>query len=155
MKQKTKRVYLPIRQAAIAVLLFVFSGPYVWAGIAEDIAAGKPLQEVVQAGLASDSTLKGLVADLNAAGVSGSDIICTLFQAGQDHSVVISAALDSGLGSTDIAGWAYNCGATQSEIQVGYSMAGEKLPTHWIFSKAERYERNAEEYLYNPPSPSK
>jgi len=144
-----------MRQAAFAVLLFVFSGPYVWAGIAEDIAAGKPLLEVVQAGLASDSTLKDLIADLHAAGVSGPDIIYALFQAGQDHSTVIIATLDSGLGTSEVAGWAHNSGATQAEIQQGYSMAGKNLPTHWFFSKAERYERNAEEYRYNPPSPSK
>jgi hypothetical protein len=34
-------------------------------------------------------------------------------------------------------------------------MAGVNLPAHMVFSTAERYEGNAKDYLYNPPSPSK
>jgi len=144
-----------MRQAVIAVLLFVFWGQFAWAGVAEDIAGGKLLQEVVLASLDSGTELKDLIADLDGAGVSGSESICALFQAGQDHTAVITAALNAGLASSDVAGWADTCGATQSEIQVGYSMTGENLPGHMVFSTAERYEGNAKEYLYNPPSPSK
>ena len=142
--------YLPGRklfrkwQAVITVLLFVFLGQFAWASVAEDIAAGKTLQDVIQASLDSNMELKYLIADLDAAGFSGSDSICGLFQAGQDHIAVIIAALDAGLSSSDVAGWADNCGATQLEIQVGYSMAGENLPAYYY-----------DEYLYNPPSPSK
>lgn len=155
MKQKTTRYYEPLRQAVIAVLLFMFLGQLAWAGIAEDIADSKPLQEVVQAGIDDGMELKDLVFDLNAAGVDGSDIVCALFQVGQDHSEVIAAALDGGLSNADVAGWAEACGATQSEIQTGYSMSGENLPAHKVFSDAEQYERNSQEYLYNTPSQSK
>lgn len=143
------------RQVVIAVLLFALLGQFAWAGVAEDISSGKSLQQVVQENLETEIQLKDLIAALDAAGVSGSDIICVLFQAGQDHVVVITAALDGGLSSSDIAGWADGCGATLSEIQTGYSMAGVNLPAHMVFSTAERYEGNAKDYLYNPPSPSK
>ena len=155
MKPKIKRLCFLKQQAVIAVLLFVFLGQFAWAGVAEDIAAGKALQDVIQTNLDADKQLKELIADLHAAEVSGPDIMCALFQAGQDHAAVITAALDGGLSSSEVAGWAYNCGATHSEIQLGFSMAGEYLPANMVFSTAGQYERNAEEYLYNPPSPSK
>ena len=143
------------QQAVIAVLLFVFWGHFAWAGIAEDIAAGKELQEVIQTNLDAEKELKDLIAELDAAGISGSAIICALFEAEPDHARVIAAALDAGLNVTDVAGWAYNCGAVVSEIQLGYSMAGENLPAHMVFSAAGQYEKNAGEFLYNPPSSSK
>jgi len=154
-KQRTNQTFTIKRQAAIAVLLLVFSGNYAWAGVAEDIASGKPLEQVIQSNLETDKKLSELVADLDDAGVLAADIICALFQAGQDHVAVIIAALDAGLNSTNVAGWADYCGATLAEIQTGYSMAGINLPAHMVFTTAERYEKNAKEYLYNPPSPSK
>jgi len=143
------------KQAVIAVLLFVLLGQFAWAGVAEDISSGKSLQQVVEKNLDTEMQLKDLIAALDSGGVSGPDIICALFQAGQDHVMVITAALDGGLSSSGVAGWADNCRATQSEIQSGYSMAGVNLPAHMVFSTTERYEGNAKEYLYNPPSPSK
>ena len=142
-------------QAVAAVLLFVFLAGVSFAGVAEDLSAGKPLQDVIQTSLASNMELKDLIADLDEAGFSGSDIICALFQAGQDHATVITAALDAGLSSADVAGWAQTCGATQSEIQLGYSMAGASLPPGMVFQRAQQFEDNDKEYLYNPPSRSK
>jgi hypothetical protein len=143
-------------QAVAAVLLFVFLAGGSFAGVAEDLSAGKSLQDVVQTSLDSGIKLKDLIADLDEAGVSGSDIICALFQAGQDHATVITAALDGGLSSADVAVWAVTCGATQSEIQLGYSMAGESLPGNFLFSNhATTQEDSAKEYLYNSPSQSK
>jgi hypothetical protein len=144
-----------MRQAVIAVLLFVFLGHLAWAGIKEELAADTPLQEVVQAALDSNIILKDLIADLAAAEVSGPAIICALFQAGQEHATVITAALDGGLSPDDVAGWAGTCRATYAEIQAGYSMTTAKLPAHMVFATAAEYEKYAEEYLYNPPSPSK
>jgi hypothetical protein len=69
---------------------------------------------------------------------------------------VIAAALDASLlNSADVANWALECGGTMQDVQTGYSMAGEKLPGYMVFLTAEEYEKNAKEYLYNPPSPSK
>ena len=69
---------------------------------------------------------------------------------------MIIAALDGGLSNIDVAGWAQACGATQSEIQTGYSMAGTSVPGSFIFSNhSTTFEGSAKEYLYNPPSQSK
>jgi hypothetical protein len=132
-------------QAVVAVLLFLFfTTGNAWAGFYDELNSGRPLQEVIEYALDYGMTVRTLVDELVAANKDGSEIICGLFQAGQDHIAVIIAALDAGLSSSDLAGWADNCGATQLEIQIGYSMAGENLPAHYD-----------EEYLYNPPSPSK
>jgi hypothetical protein len=155
-KPEIKRFCFIKQQAVIAVLLFLCLGESAWAGVAEDIAAGKELQEVIQTSLDAEKQLEDIIADLDAAGVPGSVIICALFEAQQpDHAMVIAAALNAGLSVTDVAGWAYTCGAVLSEIQVGYSMVGDNLPAHMVFSTAGQYERNAGEFLYNPPSPSK
>ena len=143
-------------QAVAAVLLFVFLAGVSYAGVAEDLATGKTLQDVVQTSLDSGAKLKDIVAQLDTAGIAGNEIICILFQAGQDHAAVITAALDSGLSYFDVADWADTCGATQSEIQLGYSMAGNSLSGSLIFSNhATTLEDSAKEYLYITPSQSK
>ena len=155
MKTLMKNKLIGIWQAVTAVLLFVFLTGVANAGIAEGLATGKPLQDVIQTSFDAGVELKDLVTQLDAAGVAGDEIICVLFQAGQDNAAVIAAALDAGLGSSDVAVWAQLCGATQSEIQMGYSMAGDSLPGITIFSNhATTLEGSAKEYLYNPPSPS-
>jgi hypothetical protein len=143
-------------QAVTAVLLFVFLAGVSFASVSEDLSAGTPLRVIIQKNLDSGIELKDLITQLDKAGVAGNDIICVLFQAGQDHSTVITEALDGGLSNIDVAGWAQTCGATQSEIQTGYSMAGNSLPGSFVFSNhATTLEGSAKEYLYNPPSQSK
>ena len=139
----------------ITVLLFVFLAGVAFGGVAEDLAGGKSLQAVIDDSLLRGITIDSLVKDLVAIDEYGKDIINGLFISGAEKSKVIKAALDAGMDKTDVVNWSYQGGASREDIQQGFSMAGESLPAHKVFSDAERYERNAEEYLYNPPSPSK
>ena len=143
-------------QAVAAVLPFVFLAAVTFAGVADDLEADRQQQDMVQTSLESGVQLKEIVTRLDEAGTSGSTIICSLFKAGEDHAAVIAAALDAELGSADVAGWADTCGASLAAIQSGFSMAGVSLPGSFLFADyAEKNEKSAKEYLYNPPSQSK
>ena len=64
--QPTKQFSFIKRQAVFTVLLFVFiAQQFAWAGVAEDIAAGKSPEDVIQANLDTDIQLKDLLADLD------------------------------------------------------------------------------------------
>jgi hypothetical protein len=145
-----------IQQAALAVLLFLFFTGVSLASFHDMVEEGRPLQEVVDYALDYGMSVESLVTELIVAGKDGRDIICALFRADVERYQVIAAALDTSLlNSADVANWALECGGTMQDVQTGYSMAGEKLPGYMVFLTAEEYEKNAKEYLYNPPSPSK
>ena len=147
--------FLRIGQAASAVLLLVFLAGASLAGVAEDLAAGKSLQDVIDASLASSMTVDNLVKDLVAADEYGKDIICGLFAADVEKIEVVKAALDNSMDNTDVVTWSYQCGASREDVQQGFSMAGESLPPGMVFQWTGTVEENAKEYLYNPPSQSK
>lgn len=149
----------------VAALLFVFSASASWSEteeniteensnegelLAADVGEPDPLQERIEAALISGASVEALIAELIDTGVSAPDIICALFTAGVEHQRVIASALDYGLANADVAVWAEECGATVAEVQVGYSMAGESF----IFNAADDLNKTADEYRYNPPSPS-
>lgn len=144
----------------VAALFFVLFANVPWSQaeenitegefLAEDAADSSSLQELIDTALASGASVEALIAQLVDTGVAAPDIICGLFKAGVERSRVISSALDYGLSHSDVAVWAAECGAAPSEVQVGYSMAGETF----IFNAADDINKAAEEYRYNPPSPS-
>jgi len=141
-------------QAVAAVLLFVCLAGVSSAGVAEDLDAKIPLQDVINDNLARGVTVDDLMKDLIAANVAGKNIICGLFAGGADKHEVISAAIDNGMDETSVVQWSYQCGASREDIQNGFSKAGESLPPGWVFLLGEKTEESAKEYLYNPPSPS-
>jgi hypothetical protein len=154
MKQKSLR-YLHLKwQAAVAVLLFLFFTGAAQASFHDKLENGN-LYDAINYALDYGMSVENLVAELVASGVNGSDIICELFMTDVEYYKVVAACLDSGMSSSEVAQWARGCGATQQDVQMGFSMAGESLPGHLVFQTAEQYEENAKEYLYNPPSPSK
>jgi hypothetical protein len=143
-------------QAALAVLLFLFFTGVSQANFRDMVEEGRPLQEVVDYALDYGMSVESLVTELIVAGKNGREIICALFRADVERYHVVAATLDSGLlNSTDVADWALECGGTMQDVQMGYSMNGEKLPGYMVFLTAEEYEKKAKDYLYNPPSPSK
>ena len=142
-------------QAAVAVLLFLFFAGNSQAGFYDELDSGRPLQEVILYALDYGMTLQTLVDELVAANKGGSAIICGLFMAGVERYKAVEAALNSGLGQSDVAHWALDCGASLQDVQKGFSMAGKKLPPGFVFQQAEEFESNSKEYLYNPPSPAK
>jgi hypothetical protein len=141
-------------QALVTVLFFVFLTGVSHGGVAEDLAGGKPLPEVIEDGLVQNTAVSSLVADLVAAGEHGRDIIDGMFDAGATKYDVIAAALDCGLDSSAVAWWADECGATMEEIQAGFGMAGVDLPPGMVFLNTRTFEDNTGEYLYNSPSQS-
>jgi hypothetical protein len=54
----------------------------------------------------------------------------------------------------DVVDWSYQCRATRSDVQDGFSMAGEGMPPAAVYRQTDKIEENAQEYNYNPPSPS-
>ena len=155
MKQKRNRFWLIMGQAVAAVLLFVCLAGVSVAGVAEDLAAKKPLQDVINHSLQLGTTVGDLMKDLTAADVTGKDIICGLFAGGAVNYEVISAAIDNGMDKTNVVQWSYQCGASREDIQNGFSMADESLTSNLIFLLNSLFDENAKEYNYNPPSPSK
>jgi hypothetical protein len=154
-KQKRNRFWLIMGQAVAAVLLFVCLAGVSVAGVAEDLAAGNSLQNVINQSLQLGTTVDDLMKDLIAANVTGKDIICGLFAGGAAKYEVISAALDNGMDKTNVVQWAYQCGASREDIQNGFSKAGETLTPNLIFLLSNLFDESAKEYNYNPPSPSK
>jgi hypothetical protein len=143
-------------QAVVAVLLFLFfTTGNAWAGFYDELNSGRPLQEVILYGLDYGMTVQTLVDELVAANKDGAEIICGLFNTGVERYEAVEAALKSGLDPNDVAQWALDCGATMEDVQKGFSMAGESLPPSFVFQRAQEFEDNAKEYLYNPPSQSK
>jgi hypothetical protein len=142
-------------QAVIAVLLFLFFASVSWASFQDELESGRPLPEVIEYALDYGMTVQTLVDELVAANKEGSEIICGLFIAGVEPYKAVEAALNSGLDPNEVAQWALDCGASMENVQMGFSMAGEKLPPGFVFQQAEEFEDNAKEYLYNPPSQSK
>ena len=148
-------------QVVAAVLFFLFCAGNVHAGhtvehtnFLEMVESNRPLNEVILYGLDYGMTLQSLVDELVAANKDGSAIICGLFMAGVDRSKAVEAALKAGLDHDDVAQWSLDCGATMEDVQMGFSMAGEKLPPGFVFNKANEFEDSDKEYLYNPPSPT-
>ena len=142
-------------QAVAAVLLFVCLAGVSVAGVADDLAAGNSLQNVINHSLQLGTTVDDLMKDLIAADVTGKDIICGLFTGGAAKYEVISAAIDNGMDETNVVQWSYQCGASREDIQNGFSKAGESLTSNLIFLLNSLFDENAKEYNYNPPSPSK
>ena len=116
-KQEMNRFCLIIRQAVIAVLLLVFLTGVSFAGVAEDLAGGKSLQDVIDDSLLRGVTVDNLVKELVAIDEYGKDIICGLFDGGAEKSKVIKAALDTGMDKTDVVNWSYQCGASRADVQ--------------------------------------
>jgi hypothetical protein len=143
-----------LKQAATAVLLFLFLTGAAYGGVADDLENGKSLQDVVADSLAAGTPINDLVADLIAANQDSKEIICTLFSKGADKVAVIGAALDNGMNKQDVVDWSYQCGATRSDVQDGFSMAGEGMPPASVYRQTDKIEENTQEYNYNPPSPS-
>lgn len=158
--QKIKSCYF-IRQAVIAVLLFLFftgvsSASFHFHGMLEE---GMSLEEVIDYGLSFGMSVESLVTELAVAGYGGEEIICALYRADLEHYgveryEVITAALDSWVGFPAVAEWSLKCGASYKEVQAGYSMSNKELPGNMVFFKSDEYWKNNKEYLYNPPSPS-
>ncbi len=142
-------------QVVVAALFFLFFASVSWASFQDELESGRPLQEVIEYALDYGMTVQTLVDELVAANKDGSEIICGLFMAGVERSKAVEAALNSGLDHGDVAQWALDCGASMEDVQMGFSMAGEKLPPGFVFQRAEEFEDNAKEYLYNPPSKTK
>ena len=155
MKQKRNRFWLIMGQAVAAVLLFVCLAGVSVAGVADDLAAGRLLQNVINDSLARNVPVSQLMKDLIDANVAGKDIICGLFTGGAAKYEVISAAIDNGMDETNVVQWSYQCGASREDIQNGFNKADESLPPGMVFLLGEKTEESAKEYLYNPPSPSK
>ena len=155
MKQKKNRIWLIMGQAVAAVLLFVCLAGVSVAGVADDLAAGNSLQNVINHSLQLGTTVDDLMKDLIAADVTGKDIICGLFTGGAAKYEVISAAIDNGMDETNIVQWSYQCGASREDIQNGFSKAGESLTSNLIFLLSSLYDESASEYNINPVSPSK
>ena len=154
MKQKINRFWLIMGQAVAAVLLFVCLAGVSVAGVADDLAAGYSLQNVINHNLKLGTTVDDLMKDLIAANVDGNDIVCGLFAGGAAKYEVISAAIDNGMDKTNVVHWSYQCGASLEDIQNGFSKAGESLTSNLIFLLNSLFDENAKEYNYNPPSPS-
>ena len=155
MKLEKIKSWFFMQQAALAVLLFLFFTGVSQASFHDMVEEGRPLQEVIDYALDYGMSLESLVIELVAAGKDGREIVCALLRADTERHQVVAAVLDSGMYSTDVADWALECGASMQDVQSGYSMAGEKLPGYMVFLTADEYEKNAKDYLYNPPSPSK
>jgi len=142
-------------QAVVAVLLFLFFAGNSQAGFYDELNSGRPLQEVILYAIDYGMTVQTLVGELVAANKDGSEIICGLVMAGVEKYKAVEAALNNGMVHIDVAQWALDCGASQEDVQKGFSMAGESLPPGFVFHQANDFEDNAKEYLYNPPSPAK
>ena len=154
MKQKKNRIWLIMGQAVAAVLLFVCLAGVSVAGVADDLAAGNSLQNVINHSLQLGTTVDDLMKDLIAADVTGKDIICGLFTGGAAKYEVISAAIDNGMDETNVVQWSYQCGASREDIQNGFSKAGESLTSNLIFLLSSLYDESASENNINPVSPS-
>lgn len=141
------KLFKRIQVAAVSGMLLAFIAGISLAGVTEDLASGKPLQDVINASLANGMTVENLVEELIAAEEYGRDIICSLFAAKAEKNEVIAACLNNGMDNSDVVTWSYQCGAGKEDVQQGFNMAGQSM---W----KEKVEENAKEYLYNPPSPS-
>ena len=155
MKFLSNRRFFRKWQVAAAVLLFLFFTGNSQAGFYDELNSGRPLPEVILYALDYGMTLQTLVDELVAANKDGSAILCGLFMAGVERYKAVEAALNSGMDQSDVAQWSLDCGASQQDVQMGFSMADEKLPPGFVFQQAEKFESNSKEYLYNPPSPAK
>ena len=149
MKHLRRKNYFRTLQAVV-VLLCISLAVAARGGVAEDLAEGMPLQEVIEKALVGGAGLDDLFTELIAAEVEDADIICGCIGAGIEGNKVIATALNHNMDHSDVGKWALGCGANITDVQIGYSMAGETM----TFQGEEAFIRNAEEYIYNPPSPS-